>query len=73
MVRCILNNTKPLCDHNIGAESQAIVGAAYLSQREGQRAVTLDEFKSWALQIRKKHGKKANEVLIEEQLKGVRR
>jgi hypothetical protein len=33
----------------------------------------LDEFKSWALQIRKKHGKKANEVLIEEQLKGVRR
>jgi len=73
MVKCVLNETKPFCDHNIGAESQAIVGAAYLSQREGQRAVTLDEFKSWALQIRKKHGKKANEVLIEEQLKGVKR
>ncbi len=73
MVRCVLANTKPLCDHHIGAESQAIVGAAYLSQREGQRAVSLDEFKAWALQIRKKHGKKADEVLIEEQLKGVRR
>lgn len=73
MVQCVLTNTKPLCDERIGAESQAIVGAAYLSQREGQRAVTLDEFKAWARQIQKKVGKKANEVLIEEQLKGVGR
>jgi len=69
MCQCILEGRKPLSDERFGAEVQAIVGASYLSQREGKRAVTLDEYKEWALKIKQKHGRKAPEVLIREQLK----
>ncbi|MCS7224633.1 MAG: Gfo/Idh/MocA family oxidoreductase [Armatimonadetes bacterium] len=71
MVQCVLSGVKPICDHQVGAESQAIVGAAYLSQARGQKAVSLEEYKEFALAIRKKAGKRANEVLIEEQLKAL--
>ncbi len=73
MVQCVLNGVPPICDHRIGADSQAIVGAAYLSQARRQRAVFVEEFKEFALSLRKKAGKRSNELLIEEQLKGVQR
>ncbi|HIE09346.1 MAG TPA: Gfo/Idh/MocA family oxidoreductase, partial [Armatimonadetes bacterium] len=69
MCQCVIEGRKPLSDENFGAEVQAIVGSAYLSQREGKRAITLDEYKEWALKIKRKHGRKAPEVLIREQLK----
>lgn len=72
MVESVLHNTKPICDHIIGAESQAAMGAAYLSQREKCRKVTLEEYKEWALAIRKRAGKRANETLIREHLKALR-
>ncbi len=73
MCNCILNKVKPLCDEKIGAETTAIVGAAYLSQKKGKKAVTLDEFKEYALKIREKEGERASEVLLKELLKGIQK
>lgn len=72
MCSCILNKVEPLCNEKIGAETTAIVGAAYLSQKRGRKAVTLDEFKEYALKIREKEGERAPEVLLKELLKGIR-
>jgi len=72
MCNCIINKVEPLCNEKIGAETTAIVGAAYLSQKRGKKAVTLDEFKEYALKIREKEGERAPEVLLKELLKGVR-
>ncbi len=72
MIECVLRNRKPPCDHTIGAETQAAMGAAYLSQLEGMRKVTLEEYKEWALSIKRKAKKNANEVLIREQLKALK-
>jgi len=73
MCNCVLENVKPLCDEKIGAETTAIIGAAYLSQKKGKKAVTLDEFKEYALKIREKEGERAPEVLLKELLKGIQR
>lgn len=72
MIECVLHNRKPPCDHMIGAETQAAIGAAYLSQLEGMRRVTLEEYKDWALSIRKSAKKSASEALIREQLKALK-
>jgi len=73
MCNCIMSNVKPICDENIGAETTAIVQAAYLSQKMGGKPVTLDEFKRYALKIRDREGDKAPEVLLKDLLKGIRR
>jgi predicted dehydrogenase len=73
MCNCILNKVEPLCNEKIGADTTAIVGAAYISQRKGKKAVTLDEFKEYALKIREKEGERAPEVLLKELLKGIQR
>lgn len=72
MCNCILNNTRPICDENIGAETTAIVQAAYLSQKKGKKPVTLNEFKRYALKIRDKEGANAPDILLRELLKGVK-
>ena len=71
MCNCVLNGTKPLCNEDIGAETTAIVQSAYLSQKNGKKPVTLDEFKSYALKIKEKEGKDAPEVLLKDLLKGI--
>jgi predicted dehydrogenase len=71
MCNCVLSKVKPLCNEKIGADTTAIVGAAYLSQRKGKKAVTLDEFKGYALKIREREGERAPEVLLKELLKGI--
>jgi predicted dehydrogenase len=73
MCNCILNNVKPLCDENIGAETTAVVQAAYLSQKRGKKPVTLREFKKYALKIRDREGKNAPDVLLKDLLKGIKR
>ena len=73
MCHCILNDIKPQCDENVGADSMAIMGAAYLSQSRGRVAVSLDEFKAYARDLEAKHGENASEVMIEEALKGLAR
>ncbi|MGB9877504.1 MAG: Gfo/Idh/MocA family protein [bacterium] len=50
MVRCVLQGKRSISDERIGTESQAIVGAAYMSQGLG-RAVSLAEFKEFALKV----------------------
>ncbi|MBS7649523.1 hypothetical protein KEJ17_07785, partial [Candidatus Bathyarchaeota archaeon] len=71
MCNCILNNVRPICDEKIGAETTAIVQAAYLSQKRGKKPVTVDEFKKYAMKVRNREGDKAPEILLKELLKGV--
>jgi len=73
MCNCVLNDVKPICDEHIGAETTAIVQAAYLSQKRGMKPVTLDEFKRYAKRIKEREGKRASEVLLRELLKGISR
>jgi len=73
MCNCVLNKVKPICDEKIGAETTAIVQAAYLSQKKGKMPVTLSEFREYALKMRDKEGKNAPEVLMKELLKGIAR
>jgi len=73
MCNCVLNKVKPICDEKIGAETTAIVQAAYLSQKKEKKPVTLEEFKKYALKIRDKEGKNAPDVLLKELLKGIKR
>jgi len=73
MCNCVLNKVKPLCDENIGAETTAIVQAAYLSQKRGKKPVTLQEFKKYALEIREKEGKNAPNTLLKELLNGIKK
>ncbi|MEM2935913.1 MAG: Gfo/Idh/MocA family oxidoreductase [Candidatus Bathyarchaeia archaeon] len=72
MCHCVLENVKPICDERIGAETTAIVDTAYLSQKRGKKAVTLDEFKEYAQKIQEKEGEKAPDILLKELLKGIR-
>ncbi|MBI2914747.1 MAG: Gfo/Idh/MocA family oxidoreductase [Firmicutes bacterium] len=62
----IQKGERPLCDERIGADSQAIVGASYLSQAWDGRAVSPDEFKEFALGIKRSHGSEASRVLVRE-------
>lgn len=71
MCNCVLDRVEPICNEKIGAETTAIVGAAYLSQKKGRKAVTLNEFKEYALKIQEKEGKRAPDALLRELLKGI--
>jgi predicted dehydrogenase len=64
MCRCILDGARPICDERVGAETQAIIGAAYLSEMRGRYAVGLDEFKQWALELQAAHGEDASDEMI---------
>jgi len=72
MCNCVLNKVKPLCDERIGAETTAIVQAAYLSQKRGKKAVTLEEFKEYALKLREKAGRDASDLLLKEMLEAIK-
>ena len=72
MCNCVINGVRPVCDENIGAETIAIVQAAYLSQKRGKRPVTLDQFKKYALRLREKKGKDAPQVLLNDLLGAIK-
>ncbi len=72
MCNCILNGEKPLCDERIGAETTAIVQAAYLSQKKGKKPVSLEEFKEYALKLREKAGEDAPKIMLKEMLEAVK-
>jgi len=71
MCRCVLSRARPLCDERVGAETTAIVGAAYLSQARGKEAVTMDEFREYALKVREREGERAPDILLKELLRGI--
>ena len=73
MCNCVLNGVKPICDERVGAETTAIVQAAYLSQKMGKKPVTLDEFKEYAMKVREREGEKAPDILLKELLAGIGR
>ena len=60
-VQCILRGQRSVTNEDIGLESMAMVGAAYLSKLRG-RTVTLEEFKDWADEIGS-HDKLRHEML----------
>ena len=64
--QCILNDAPPICDERVGAETMAIIDAAYLSEVEGRRSVSLDEFKQYALDLEQREGENASEVMVEQ-------
>lgn len=70
MARCILSGTPPLIDAEIGAESSAVVDAAYLSEARGREPVEVKELKARELELREKLGaEKASDELIRERIK----
>ena len=48
MVESVRNNVPSISDAKFGAECSAVVGASYLSERDGRRAVSIEEFKTFA-------------------------
>ena len=75
MVECVRNNVQSICTAEFGADNSAIVGASYLSEKNGKRAVTLEEFKSFARGIAAKYPndpKAADDALVDSLLAAVR-
>lgn len=75
MVSCIQNNQQSLMTAQFGADCSAIVGASYLSEKNGKRAVSLDEFRRFALDIAERYPNDAtgaNNALVDELLSAVR-
>jgi len=64
MCKCILDEEKSLLNEEVGAEIMAIIDAAYYSEIKGRRAVTLDEFKDFAMKLIEKYGAKASDEFI---------
>jgi predicted dehydrogenase len=76
MVECIRNNEQSIMTAEFGADCSAIVGAAYLSEKDGKRAVTLDEFRQFARDIAARYPddpKSADDALVDALLSAVRR
>jgi len=63
-VECVRKGVRSLSDEHFGAECSAIVGAAYLSQKRGKRAVTLAEFKRFANDIARRYPDSADMELV---------
>jgi hypothetical protein len=63
---------RSISDEKVGAESQAIVGSAYMSQGLG-RAVSLREFKEFALKLKEEKKERASEELLRQQLEWIAR
>ena len=76
MVECVRNNQQSIMTAQFGADCSAIVGASYLSQKSGKRAVTLDEFRRFALDIADRYPNDptgANNALVDALLSAVRK
>jgi hypothetical protein len=75
MVECVRAGVPSISGPEFGAECSAVVGAAYLSQKSGRKAVRLEEYKRFALGIAAQYPndpKAADNALIEAQLAAVR-
>lgn len=75
MVQCIRYNQQSIMTAQFGADCSAIVGAAYLSEMNGKRAISLDEFKKFATDIADRYPDDptgANNALVDALLAAVR-
>ena len=76
MVECIRNGAQTISGPEFGAECSAIVGASYLSEQNGRRAASVEEFKAFARGIGEKYGddlKAADNALVEALLSALRK
>lgn len=76
MVECVRHNTPSICTAEFGADCSAIVGAAYLSEKNGRKAVHINEFKAFAEGIADRYPddpKAADDALVEALLSAVRK
>jgi predicted dehydrogenase len=76
MVECVRNNTPSISDAAFGAECSAVVGASYLSERDGRRAVSVEEFKQFARDIAARYPgdpSAADNALVDALLSAVRK
>ena len=76
MVMCVMNNEQSIMTAEFGADCSAIVGAAYLSQLDGKRAVPVEEFRQFARGIAAKYPndpKAADNALVDALLAAVRK
>ncbi|MCS6950255.1 MAG: Gfo/Idh/MocA family oxidoreductase [bacterium] len=64
MVECVQRGMRSVSDEHFGAECSAIVGAAYLSQKRDKRAVSVAEFKRFALNLARRYPDSADAELI---------
>jgi predicted dehydrogenase len=51
MVECLRNGVPSVMTAEFGSDCSAIVGASYLSEKNGKRAISLDEFRQFAHDI----------------------
>lgn len=76
MVESVLSSTPSIMDAAFGSECSAIVGASYLSERDGRRAVAVEEFKQFAHGIAAQYPnspKAADDALVDALLSAVRK
>jgi predicted dehydrogenase/phage shock protein A len=76
MVECVRNGVPSISTAQFGADCSAVVGASYLSERDGRRAVSVEEYKAFARDIASRYPNDpvgANNALIEAQLAAVRK
>jgi len=66
MCRCVQTGAKPIYDATRASEAMAALGAGYLSELRGRRAVTLDEFKDYSLKLQEQEGDRATDAFIEQ-------
>jgi len=75
MVECVRLGVPSIMTADFGSECSAVVGASYLSQRLGRRAITVDTYKEFALEIAGRYPndpKAADDALIEAHLSAIR-
>lgn len=66
MAQAMLRGEKPLCNEKIGLETMAIVESCYFSEKRGRKVIEIEEFKQYALDLRKRYGEEASEMLLKE-------
>jgi predicted dehydrogenase/phage shock protein A len=76
MVECVRNGVPSISTAQFGADCSAVVGASYLSERDGRRAVSVEAYKAFARDIASRYPNDpegANNALIDAQLSAVRK
>jgi predicted dehydrogenase len=76
MAECVRNGVQSLSGPEFGADCSAIVGASYLSELNGRKASSVEEFKTFARGIAAKYAgnaKAANDALVDALLAAVRK
>ena len=76
MVESVRHGVQSISNANFGADCSAIVGASYLSEKNGRRGVHVEEFKAFAREISEKFPNDdtgADNALVEALLSAVRK